>query len=197
MNPFIRLSRSVLTALAFVLLSGCAKKETVATRDIGPEAEAYYKAHPDFFHFATPADLPKDLVWQDGSNVPEFSAPDAKRGGTLDYCISDFPRTLRFYGPDSNGSFRAMILDDNALTLTQEQPNTGQYFPGLAKAWAHGSDGRTMYFKLDPDARFSDGVPVKADDYVFAFFFFSVRATSRRTVHLKLCSPKFLWYHKV
>jgi microcin C transport system substrate-binding protein len=157
------LAFSVLTALLFVF--GCAKKKVEAARDIAPEAQAYYKAHPDFFVFAKPSDLPKDLVWQDGHDVPTFADPDAKRGGTLHYFIDDFPRTLRFVGPDDNGSFRPFILDDNALTLIQVQPNTGQYFPGLAKAWALGKDGRTIYFKLDPDARYSD-------DYLFGFFFY-------------------------
>ncbi|MGA3008456.1 MAG: ABC transporter substrate-binding protein, partial [Opitutaceae bacterium] len=161
--------------LALALISGCAKKQAEPARDIGPEAEAYYKSHPDLFRFATLADLPKDLVWHDGSDVPEFSAPEAKRGGTLYSWIDDFPRTLRFVGPDANGSFRSFILDDNALSLIQKQPNTGQYFPGLAKAWAYGRDGKTMYFKLDLDARYSDGVPVKVGDYFFAFFFFRSR----------------------
>jgi microcin C transport system substrate-binding protein len=170
MNRFTHLNLSILAALAVALVSGCAKKEAVVTRDIGPEAEAYYKAHADVFHFATPADLPKDLVWQDGHDVPEFSAPDAKPGGTFNFWIPDFPRTLRYVGPDANGSFRAWF-DDNAMSLTGKQPNTDQYFPGLATAWAYGSDGKTMYFKLDPDVRYSDGVPVKADDYFFAIFF--------------------------
>jgi microcin C transport system substrate-binding protein len=175
LTPHRLLKLPLVAAMAVVMVSGCAKKETAVTRDIGPEAEAYYKAHPDVFHFATPADLPQGLVWHDGSDVPEFSSPDAKQGGTLDYFIDSFPRTLRFVGPDASGSFRSFILDDNALTLTQKQPNTGQYYPGLAKAWAYGSDDKTMYFKLDPDARYSDGVPVKADDYFFAFFFFRSR----------------------
>jgi len=175
MNHFIRFPSSLLALLAFVLVSGCAKKEAAVARDIGPEAEAYFKAHADFFRFATPTDLPNGLVWHDGSDVPEFSAPEAKRGGTAFSWILDFPRTLRFAGPDANGSFRTFILDDNALILIQKQPNTGQYYPALAKAWAYGSDGKTMYFKLDPDARYSDGVPVKADDYFFAFFFFRSR----------------------
>jgi microcin C transport system substrate-binding protein len=172
-HQFLKLP--LVATLTLVLVSGCAKKEVVVTRDIAPEAEAYYKAHAEFFHFATPADLPKDLVWQDGHDVPEFSAPEAQRGGTANSFIDDFPRTLRFVGPDANGSFRPFVLDDNALLLTEKQPNTGQYYPGLAKAWAYGRDGKTMYFKLDPDARYSDGFPVKADDYVFAFFFFRSR----------------------
>lgn len=166
--------RALIPALALLLftLTGCAKKAVEATRDITPEAEAYYKAHPEFFIFAKPADLPADLAWQDGHDVPEFSSPDAKRGGTLHGFIDDFPRTLRFNGPDANGSFRSYILDDNALTLIQRQPNTGQYYPALAKSWALSADGRTLYFRLDPDAHYSDGVPITADDYLFTFFFF-------------------------
>ncbi len=170
MKHFTHFFPPLAVALALALISGCAKKEAAIARDIGPEAAAYYQAHPDVFRFATPADLPKDLVWHDGSDVPEFSDPNAKRGGTFNFWIPDFPRTLRFYGPDSNGSFRDFILDDNIMGLIGKQPNTGQYFPGLAKAWAYGGDHRTMYFKLDPDAHYSDGFPVKADDYLFEIF---------------------------
>ena len=40
-----------------------------------------------------------------------------------------------------------------------------------ATHWAFGDDHKTVYFKLDPDARWSDGTPVTADDYVFALEF--------------------------
>jgi len=174
LRPLSRLFIAGLALLAFTL-AGCSKKTAEATRDVTPEVEAYYKAHPDFFTFAKLADLPANLSWQDGHDVPEFASPEAKRGGTLHGAIDDFPRTLRFIGPDANGSFRSYILDDNALTLIQRQPNTGQYYPALAKSWALSADGRTMYFRLNPEARYSDGVPVTANDYLFAFFFF--RAT--------------------
>ncbi|MGH7995661.1 MAG: extracellular solute-binding protein [Opitutaceae bacterium] len=153
-------------------LAGCARKAAAPTRDIRPVAEAYYRAHPGFFHFKTLADLPKNLVWHDGRGVPEFADPAAKRGGTLHASIPDFPVTLRFYGPDSGQTFRPFLLDDIAISLIQEQPNTGQYYPGLARQWAFDPDRRTMYFRLDPDARYSDGVPIRADDFLFAFFFF-------------------------
>jgi len=172
------MNRTLISIHAVLLLAtvgGCHKQAGEAVRDIGPEATAYYQAHPDFFHFATPADLPADLVWHDGHDVPEFAAPEAKRGGTLHGWIDDFPRTLRFYGPDSAGTFRSFILDDWALGLLGRQPNTGQYVPSLARAWAYGKDRCTMYFRLDPDARYCDGVPVRADDYLFAFFIFSSR----------------------
>ena len=37
----------------------------------------------------------------------------------------------------------------------------------MATHWAVQPDQKTIYFKLDPDARWSDGKPITADDYVF------------------------------
>jgi len=166
------MKRFLWLGLVFAVCAGCGRKaqQAEAARDIDPETQAFYKAHPDFFHFKTIDDLPKDLVWQDGHDVPTFADPEAKRGGTLNLDQPDFPRTLRFYGPDADGAFRTYILDEEAITLTQKQPNVDRYFPGLAREWAYDPDGRTMYFKLDPDARYSDGVPVRADDFVFSFY---------------------------
>ncbi len=41
--------------------------------------------------------------------------------------------------------------------------------PGVATDWAVGDDGLTWTFNLSPDAVFSDGRPVVADDFAFAF----------------------------
>ncbi|MGH7995660.1 MAG: extracellular solute-binding protein [Opitutaceae bacterium] len=165
---------SVLLAAAasILMFGGCSKKAVEAKRDIRPIAAAYYRAHPDFFRYKTLADLPKGLVWHDGKGVPEFGDPAAKRGGTLRSALPDFPRTLRFYGPDAAEPFRAFILDDDMIPLVERQPNTGQDYPGLARQWAYAPDGRTMVFRLDPAARYSDGVPVRVDDFFFAFFLY-------------------------
>jgi microcin C transport system substrate-binding protein len=82
-----------------------------------------------------------------------------------------WPPTLRFVGPDSNNSMRSVFLDDNAMGLCAKHPITRRWIPGLAKAWAVSKDMRTVYFRLDPNACFSDGVPVKADDYFYVFYF--------------------------
>ena len=60
---------------------------------------------------------------------------------------------LRFVGPDGNGAFRSYMLDYNALYLVMPHPNGDGYYPGLAKEWAYGPDGRPVYFRLHPDAR--------------------------------------------
>ena len=54
-------------------------------------------------------------------------------------------------------------------------PNTRRPIPALATHWAFGVDGRSIYYRLDPNARWSDGVPVTADDYVFAVQFMRSR----------------------
>lgn len=158
-------------AAAFIF-AGCTRKAEVKTNDALAEAAAYYKTHPDFFVFATPDDLPQGLKWQHGEGVEPFADPAATRGGVLRDFITDFPRTLRVVGPDSNGSFRGIILDGNALGLLGFHPNMDAAFPSLAKLWAVSPDKTTVYFRLDRDARFSDGEKITAENYFFSFFFF-------------------------
>lgn len=133
---------------------------------------------PLFFQFKTPADLPEGLRWRDGSELPEIGSPKAKKGGTTYSFIQDFPRTLRTIGPDSNGVFRPFLLDYNALYIARQHPNItdidedGQlYFPELAKEWAVDRENRTVFVRLDPEAKWSDGESITADDFMFLFFF--------------------------
>jgi microcin C transport system substrate-binding protein len=73
-------------------------------------------------------------------------------------------------GPDSNSSFRSAILG-NQLSLTGLHPNTLNIVPELASHWAFGKDKKTMYFKLNEKARWSDGVPVTAHDFAYTLVF--------------------------
>jgi len=143
------------------------------------DARAAAGEFPKFFRFASPEDIPPDLEWQDGSDVPEFASPDARKGGTFYTWIQDFPRTLRRFGPDANGGFRPFILDDVVVQLARRHPNdtsigeTGfRYFPGIATEWALDKENATVYVRMDPDARFSDGEPITADDMMFMFFLY-------------------------
>lgn len=136
-----------------------------------PLAEAYYKEHADFFRFATPEDLPAGLAWENGNDQPEFASPQAIRGGEERIWIDDYPRTLRVVGPDSANSFRSFIHDDLEMPLVKKHPDTGGYFPGVAGEWAISADRKTVFFRIDPAARFSDGVPVRAKHFFFVFYF--------------------------
>lgn len=158
-------------------LAGCSgsdKKTSgkAAKKDITREVKAYYKSHPEFFTFKTIADLPKNLPWEDGMGLPEIGSEEAQKGGTAYGALQDFPRTLRTVGPDSNGPFRPYLLDYTAINLAHRHPDKFVMYPGTAKAWAVDKKNKTVYVKLDPDARWSDGVPLTADDFLFMFFFY-------------------------
>ena len=172
------MNRFALT-LTTLLLMGCGsdKDATQALPSVDNTAEvlAFYETHADFFRAGSIDDLPEDLVWEDGADLPEVGSPDAKKGGTEYVRLADFPRTLRTVGPDSNGSFRPWILDDTSMALAHRHPETLDYFPGLALRWAVDTDSKSVFVELDPKATWSDGVPITADDYRFTFWFFRTR----------------------
>ncbi|MEG0007258.1 MAG: extracellular solute-binding protein [Aeromonas sp.] len=112
------------------------------------------------------AALPADLVWESNDTDPVYADPAAQRGGTFHDFMTSFPLTLRKYGPDSNGGFAGYIRE-GTLPLLATHPVTGKPMPMLANQWAFGADNKTLYFRINPKARWSDGQPVTADDWLF------------------------------
>jgi microcin C transport system substrate-binding protein len=118
------------------------------------------------------AGLPPHLKWQTNDKAPLFASEQAERGGTLKTHIASYPLTFRQVGPNSNSSFDSFIaISCRDFSLVAHHPNTLQFIPQLATHWAVMPDQKTVYFKLDPDVTFSDGVKVTADHYVFAYQF--------------------------
>lgn len=116
------------------------------------------------------ATLPAGLKWETNDTDPEYADPNAKKGGTLRTYEASFPLALRTVGPDSNGSFRNYLLG-NQMSPTYFHPNTRKPIPGIATHWAYGADNKTIYFKINPKAVWSDGVPVTSMDFAFALEF--------------------------
>ncbi|MBF0230263.1 MAG: ABC transporter substrate-binding protein [Desulfamplus sp.] len=114
--------------------------------------------------------LPEGIEWLTNDMDPIFSSPNAIKGGTLRTAILSFPMTFRTVGPDSNGSFRSAILD-NQLSLINIHPDTDKIIPEIATHWAFDKDKKTMYFKLNKDATWSDGVKVTAWDFAYTLDF--------------------------
>jgi microcin C transport system substrate-binding protein len=112
--------------------------------------------------------LPEDIIWETNLDDPPLGSPEAIRGGTFNYFISSYPMTFRLMGPNSNDSFaswnRSFTMN---FGLVGRHPNTDNYIPIMATHWSVQDDQRTIYFRLDPDARFSDGTPVTAEHYAF------------------------------
>jgi len=136
-----------------------------------PAAKEYFAAHADFFRSASASDLPADLQWENGEEQEEFASPEAIKFGIERIYIPDFPGTLRTVGPDSSTSFRGYIHDEHELPLVKKHPETGAYYGALAREWAISEDRKTVYFRIDPKARFSDGVPVQVKHFWFTIYF--------------------------
>lgn len=115
----------------------------------------------------TPSDLPAGLVWQNGMDEPDLGDPAAVKGGHVTlWNPADFPSTLRRFGSNSKNYFNYSLYDNVDMKLVGIHPATGRIIPALASEWAIDPDGRTVYYKLHPEARYSDGLPVRAADYL-------------------------------
>lgn len=124
----------------------------------------------DYFRFGKPSEIPENLVWDAGMGHEEIGDPRAKKGGTFRSFISTFPPTLRPFGDNSNNSFRSTLYDDIDMPLVGLHPKSMEMIPGIAEEWAVSEDGRTVYFRINPEATYSDGKPVRAGDYVFGSY---------------------------
>lgn len=164
-----RLMKYLITAAAVALVMAGCSSESGEVAEGGDEitATTAYVENPPVY----PSEpLPEGLVWETNNEDPVYASSEAKPGGTFRTFMQAYPLNLRLVGPDSNSSFVA-YLRANILSLTTLHPNTHNPIPQLATHWAYGKDGKTVYYKLDPEARWSDGRPVVADDYLFTIEF--------------------------
>lgn len=198
-------------ALAFsgLVLAGCGRVEDFPPYDNTEEVQAYYESKPDFFTFATPEDLPTDLAWENGLEEPEIGSEKAKKGGVMNMEIQNFPPTFRTFGPDSNHDFRDQFYDNVELSLVGLHPDTMEVIPGIANEWAVSEDSQTVYFRIDPAAKWSSGKPITADDCMMTFYLYqsdfskspfhkqyfttmylNITKYDDRTISVKLANPK-------
>jgi microcin C transport system substrate-binding protein len=129
---------------------------------------------PNYFEILTEADLPQGLDWQTNLDSPEIGSPEAKKGGTLHSYIpgGSYPPTIRSCGREANNGFRSFHWDEVEMAQVGVHPNTGELIPALADKWAVGDDGRSVYFHIDDDARWSDGREVTSGDWLMAFYMY-------------------------
>jgi len=98
----------------------------------------------------TPAEQPKEEI---------------TKGGTLSYYIGE----PSFIDPknafESEGIQVVQAVFDSLTALDSE----GNVVAAAAESWEPNSDATVWTFKLDPDDKFSDGTPVTAQDFVYAW----------------------------
>lgn len=125
----------------------------------------------DYLVFRPTSELPNDLQWQYGDDEPELGSPAARKGGTMRLSLQrSFPATLCLFGPNSNHPTRRYLYDEVDIPLIRIHPGTGKLIPGTADRWAVSADGRTVYFHIDEQARFSNGDLLTTRDFVTALY---------------------------
>jgi len=158
---FNRLILSALLIPALLLTGSCGKGEDASDDASNDESIGLdYSTHK----------LEEKLTWITNNSESLVASPKAKKGGTFYHFIRSFPLTFRVVGPDSN-NFTRDYFTGNQMSLLEMHGNTEKPLPSLATHWAYSADGRTMYFKINPDARWSDGKPVTADDFIYTLEF--------------------------
>ena len=114
--------------------------------------------------------LPPGIRWESNEDDPPIGSAQALRGGTLNTSMEAYPLTFRLVGPNSNDAFAGWNRRfTQNFTLVTRHPVTDRFMPWMATHWSVQDDQRTIYFRLDRDARFSDGRPITARDYVFTW----------------------------
>lgn len=109
-------------------------------------------------------ELPAELPWQCTTEAPLIGSPRAVKGGTLRLCnVGPFPSNFLAFGSISPQFFHYNLFERIDIPLVWEHPATGQPMAGLACAWCR--QGDSLYFRLNGQARYSNGRPVRARDF--------------------------------
>ena len=105
--------------------------------------------------------------WETNTTYDLIGDPRAVKGGMFRQQISNFPGTLRLYGPESNTVLNFYIIQRLVYEpLLWLHPSTLEFVPALATHWQISPDQMTYRFRINPNARWSDGEPVVAEDVV-------------------------------
>ena len=105
--------------------------------------------------------------WDKKIDKTYFGDPKAKKGGTLNYIHSLFPRTMRVIGQNSSQVLNSRTIEALCYEgLLGQHPTTLDFIPRLASHWLISEDKMLFKFRINPDARWWDGNPVTAEDVI-------------------------------
>ncbi len=109
-----------------------------------------------------------DLRWYTSRAISAGSM-HAKKGGVFYTYLHDFPNTFCY--TTLRADVASKKLFQNHIPLLVRSIYDRAFLPGVASHWAFGSDGKTVYYKLNIAAKWSDGAKCTADDFLFAIEF--------------------------
>ena len=99
--------------------------------------------------------------------IKYFGSDKAVKGGTLHDVATRFPATMRLFGREANYLENYWIEILCYESLLEGHPLTADpVIPKLASHWKISDDKMQFWFRIDPEARWSDGAPVTSADVI-------------------------------
>lgn len=112
--------------------------------------------------------IPAGILWQQQQDEQSAVGDAAAvKGGRVRLSnAGPFPAHFLRFGGGSPQFFHQNLRAATEIPLMVRHPLTGQTCAGVAEGWC--SVGNTHYFRLNPAARYTNGRPVRAADYLLA-----------------------------
>lgn len=107
--------------------------------------------------------------WQTNMIFPALGDARAVKGGSFTIYTPDWPATLRMTGKDWNSTVNSAIKSLCYQSLLSLHSVTLEWTPELATHWQISDDKSTYRYRINPQARFSDGGEVTAHDVVASY----------------------------
>src|SRR5580693_9840789 len=104
-----------------------------------------------------------------GSSSSSSGSNGTQGSGTLSTLVIANAVKVDTLDPEANSVNESIWLDQNLYSRLLQPNSTGTgLLPDLASSWTISSNGLTYTFHLRPDAKFSNGSPVTANDVVYS-----------------------------
>ena len=111
------------------------------------------------------AELPRGLAWRHAAEEADIGDPAARKGGTLNLSnAGPYPANFLHFGSTMPQFFHYSLFRMLEIPLVARHSASGATIPGTASEWA--VEGRTVFFRLNARARYSNGRPLRAADYL-------------------------------
>lgn len=107
---------------------------------------------------------------EEGSDTETAEATGDYSDVVINYGLTTAWDSLNPYGSSSGSTFQHLVLDKLYDRLAYITEAAESIEPRAAESWESSEDGMTATFHLDPDAKFHDGTPVTANDWVFTAY---------------------------
>lgn len=121
----------------------------------------------------------------------DAAAEEPQSGGTMSFYIGEPAYIDPYNAQETEGMQVTQAIFDSLTTFDDLDPT--KVLPAAAESWSSNDDATVWTFKLNPNGKFSDGTPVTANDFVYAWN----RIANPETVNTSTgkADPSIISYH--